>query len=404
MSPHNFDLQVRDWIIEAVDAKPLISFSDLVNKLPGVDPNDIARGLKGLSNITLGRDIPRILEDLQQHSIKLPVPHALDFDWRFAPDTINYLFDRIDRFNLISPSVCFLGAPTLFRAAHERGGPGPFYLVDASNGSAAALEAAVPNRVFVTDLLTGIIPELQVSIVVTDPPWYEEFVRAFLWAAAQMVQPGGFVLLSFPPIGTRPLIEEEWARTEAFAQDLGLTVRETEAYLKYQSPPFEQNALKAAHHDYVHTDWRTGVFVLLERTGECLTPRPLVPNHREEWDEESLLGVRWKFRRQPVAAGSPILKQITPGDILNSVSRRDPRRRSIDVWTSGNRIYACENTAQLALITRALTTGKRPDTYISALLGIDLEPAARNAVIFAAKQIAKVTALELQEYLLNWGG
>ena len=404
MNPHNFDLQVLDWIVEAVGAQPLISFSDLVNELPGVDPNEVARGLKGLGNITLGRDIPRFLQDLQQHAIKLPVPHPLDYDWRFVPETIDYLFTRIDRLNLASPGLCFLGAPTRLRAAHERGITAPFYLVDASDVSAAATQGAAPNKVFLTDLLTGTVPDLQAGLVVTDPPWYEEYVRSFLWAAAQIVQPGGFVLLSFPPVGTRPLIAEEWTRIEAFAQQLGLSVREKATSLKYQSPPFEQNAMRAAHHDYIHTDWRPGVLVLFEKTGECRTPRPLAQSYQEEWAEQSLLGVRWKFRRQQVLDGSPVLEQITPGDILNSVSRRDPRRDNADVWTSGNRIYSSGNTMRLALITKALAAGIRPDTYISELLGRDLSRAEGEAVLFAGRQVAKVTSLELQEYLLNWGG
>lgn len=404
MNPHKFDLQVRGWIVEAVQTKPLISFSDLVNELPGVDPNEIVRGLKELGNITLGRDTPRFIQDIQEHPIKLPVPHPLDYDWRFVPETIDYLFIRIDRLNLASPGLCFLGAPTLFRAAYERGITSPFYLVDASAVSAAAAQGAAPNKVFTTDLLTGTIPDLKAGIVVTDPPWYEEFVRSFLWAAAQIVQPGGTVLLSFPPIGTRPLIEEEWARTEAFAQQLGLSVREKETSLKYQSPPFEQNAMRAAQHDYIHTDWRPGVLVMFEKTGECQVPRPLAQSHQEEWAEQSLLGVRWKFCCQQVLDGSPVLKQITPGDILNSVSRRDPRRDNADVWTSGNRIYSCENTTRLRLITKALAAGVRPDTYISDLLGRELNQAEGEAVLLAARQVTKVTSLELQEYLLNWGG
>jgi hypothetical protein len=84
------------------------------------------------------------------------------------------------------------------------------------------------------------------------------------------------------------------------------------------------------------------------------------------------------------------------------VSRRDPRRAKADVWTSGNRIFACPDTASLQLIAKALAAGTRPDTYISAVLGRKLTEAERQHILFAAKEIAMITARELQEYLLNW--
>ena len=401
MNAHDYSLQVRDWISASVQAGPLLSFSDLVSTLPGVHPNDIARELAALGNVTLAQDSPSIDIRPEPHAIELPVPHPLDFDWRFTPETINYVFHRISSLNHNPQGLCFLGAPTLFRAAHERGISSPCYLIDASATSAKALKNTAPQSIFVTDLLNGPIPNLQVAVTVADPPWYEEFVRAFLWAAAQLVQPGGFVFLSFPPLGTRPLIEEEWSRTEEFAQQLGLTVTEQTGALKYVSPPFEQNALRAAQHKYVHAHWRPGILVLLEKTGECRISRPAAQSDREQWIEQSLLGVRWRFRRQHLADGHPLLNELVSGDILNSVSRRDLRRTSADVWTSGNRIYRCQNTTHLALIAKALAAGIRPDTYVSAHLGRELTQPEDEITLLAAKQLATITSRELREYLLN---
>ena len=87
-------------------------------------------------------------------------------------------------------------------------------------------------------------------------------------------------------------------------------------------------------------------------------------------DGATFLGVRWRFRSQePPIVCRPLFVEAVPGDILDSVSRRDPRRAKADVWTSGNRIFACPNTASLELIVKALATGTRPDTYVSAVLG-----------------------------------
>src|SRR5712691_8552322 len=36
------------------------------------------------------------------------------------------------------------------------------------------------------------------------------------------------------------------------------------------------------------------------------------------------------------------LRSIVPGDVLSSISRRDPRRRKAAVWTSGNRLFGTD--------------------------------------------------------------
>jgi hypothetical protein len=379
-----------------------VSLNELVNTLPGVHPNDIARELSAIAGLVLTDQAVPLSRSADPHMIKLPVPHPLDFDWRFTSETINDLFRRVNEVDQTAGGVCFLGAPTLFRAAVERGMARPFYLVDASVVSAQALQEA-QGRIFVSDLLTEPLPDLRAAVVVSDPPWYEEFVRAFLWAAAQLVEVGGSVLLSFPPVGTRPYIEDEWKRTQKFAEQLGLTLLEKSLCLKYVSPPFEQNALRAAHHQYVQRDWRPGVLVLFEKTGECREPRPASDVCYPRWSEQSLSGVRWRFRpqQQPIVC-RPLLVEAVPGDILDSVSRRDPRRAKADVWTSGNRIFASPNTASLEWIAKALASGIRPDTYVSGVLQRKLSQAERRDVFLAAKDVATITAREQREYLGDW--
>lgn len=356
-----------------------------------------------IGGLALTADAPPLVQKTDRHVLKLPVPHPLDFDWRFTAETINDLLRLTEDLSRNGAhGLCFLGAPSLFRASIEHGIRRPFSLIDASAACAAALKG-VGGKIFVTNLLTDPLPEVRAELVVADPPWYEEFVRSFLWAASQIVLLGGTVLLSFPPVGTRPGIEEEWRRTEKFAHGLGLTLREKSLSLKYLSPPFEQNALRAAHHQYVQPDWRPGVLVVFQKTGECCEPRPTNDNLHLEWTEQSLLGVRWRFRpqQQPIEC-RPLLVEAVAEDILDSVSRRDPRRAKADVWTSGNRIFASPDTRSLELITKALASGAHPDTFLSEVFGRKLIDAERQEVLRIAKQVATITAHELREYLMHW--
>jgi hypothetical protein len=402
VNSEEYNIQIRQWIAAAAGIRASISLNELVNTLPGVHPNDIAREFAALSGLTLTNEVARPTRRALRHTIKLPVPHPLEFDWRFTSETINFLLRRIEETGHSADGLCFLGAPALFRAALEHRLSKPFYLVDASVTCTQAF-AGEPNKVFVTDLLKQRPPALRVGIVVTDPPWYEESIRAFLWAAAQLVPMGGTVLLSFPPIGTRPHIEDEWSRIKKFAEQLGLAPIGKSLSLKYASPPFEQNALRAARHQYIHPDWRQGVLVQFEKTGKCREPRPTTDTTHDKWTEQSIRGVRWKFRQQQQRTECrPLLIEAVPGDILDSVSRRDPRRATADVWTSGNRIFASLDTASLELIARAVAAGARPDTYLSDALGRQLTPSECRAVLLTANQIETITSRELSEYMVNW--
>jgi hypothetical protein len=74
--------------------------------------------------------------------------------------------------------------------------------------------------------------------------------------------------------------------------------------------------------------------------------------------------------RQPNLSGfaDPSLVSVVPGDVLQSVSRRDSRRRLADVWTSGNRIFACQGRGVLQQILRAVAVGRSPYEAVALAL------------------------------------
>src|SRR5262249_44212782 len=62
---------------------------------------------------------------------------------------------------------------------------------------------------------------------------------------------------------------------------------------------------------------------------------------------------------------SPLLAEIVPGDVLPSVSRRDPRSQNIALWTSGNRIFGSGAPALLGRVLDAVVANERTaDLYI----------------------------------------
>jgi hypothetical protein len=62
------------------------------------------------------------------------------------------------------------------------------------------------------------------------------------------------------------------------------------------------------------------------------------PVHIESWRETTFGPVRIKLRRTE----GPNLASLVPGDVLDTVSRRDPVRSRIGLWTSGNRVFSLD--------------------------------------------------------------
>ena len=179
--------------------------------------------------------------------------------------------------------------------------------------------------------------------VLLDPPWYMDFIRPMLAAAAAACRSGGGVLLSVPPAVTRPSAEADRAATINFALRLGLELIGDEPLgLFYETSFFETNALAAAA---LHPParWRRGDLLVFRKTRPATRPAPAT-SRRRGWIEVPV--GRMRLFIKGVAAdtgGSHGLIPIVSGDVLASVSRRDPRRRTAAVWTSGNRIFRTDN-------------------------------------------------------------
>jgi hypothetical protein len=387
MNEHAFAVDVVARIERATNSASL-TFGELVRFLPGVDPavvrDNLANGASALS--------PRVrwvkCAEPAPLDPRLPIPHPLDFDWRFTPESVAALADKLRTYG---SRVALLGAPSLWLALRDRGHVGAVHLLDANplpfNSPDSDCESFVRHM---TDVLADVLPGLSpVDVVVADPPWYPEAHRGFLWAGAHLLRPGGILLASLPPVGTRPGVLGERESLLDWSRTLGLTLRSTgEGALRYSMPPFEHAALKAAGlAAFVPGDWRQGDLVSLERTGEVVAPRPV--HRRQRWTERAIEGVRIQIDADARPTGvDPGLISIVEGDVLSSVSRRDPRRTSARVWTSGNRVFGCAAPARLVGVIDDLVAGSLPD-----------EP----VVLRAARAIQALVHSERREYICSDG-
>ena len=401
MNEDDFTSLVRVWAAAALEQSPQMDFDGLVRALPGVYPSDLAR-IVGIARSSPFRAKSSIVEPLTSlREPGLPVPHPLDFDWRFTDATQGFLLQRIVSFLPKCGAITLLGAPTLFEKLLLSRSDARIQLADGSAETISFLASRHGKRgLFARNLLEESPPRGSVDVVVADPPWYPEYSRAFVWAAGQLVRVGGMLLLCGPNQGTRPDAMEEWAQAKRFAQTFGFNLVDFESVLRYRTPPFEQNALNAAGHSSVSSEWRTGCLATFVRKRIIVADRPVANSDYDLWNQETVGGVRWRLRRKKKCAPiCPALRTVTPDDVLDSVSRRDLRRRDVDVWTSGNRVFGCPDTSALLLILKGLAAGTSSVIFVESRIERKLSNAEIRAVDKATKRLADIISLEQREYL-----
>lgn len=408
-----FEDAVDGWVLDAI-ACEVRTFNQLLASLPGVYPSVALHSLQRLASTQ--RISTELLADILKptkqklepltdsyHQISLPVPHPLDYDWRFSDAAVQHLLNQCAKLSGSNETVALIGTPSLLRMGIEQSYPRQLILLEASRATTDSLASSVPQaQVLRCDAIEDPLPKLNAATVVLDPPWYPEHIQSFLWAACQLCKIGGHILISMPPVGTRPGIEREWTNTLDWAQQMGLAlVKRAPVALSYVTPPFELNGLKAEGVHGVSREWRRGDLAVFCRTHQTQVPRPTVLPQKDSWIEEVLLGVRVRVR-QPDSSGfaDPSLISVVPGNVLQSVSRRAPHRQLADVWTSGNRIFACQGRNILWYILQAVAVGRSPYDSVAVALKRPLSQQEAELVSHAAHQIANIVSIEQKENVL----
>jgi hypothetical protein len=322
------------------------------------------------------------------------VPHPLDFDWRFTKPTVDLIWETVAALATPPSGVALLGTPSLATANR----PTEFGEVKLFERNPRHYRLLSNGATFTCcDVLRDPIAAGTASVVVADPPWYEAETTGFLWTASTLSAKGAHILLSLPPVGTRPGIQKERERITAAAAGFGLElVRLNMGALGYRTPFFEANAMDAAGTP-MSQDWRFGDLAVFRRNENVCGPRPeLQPE--PVWVERSLGLTRFKLREEAATDfASPVLSSVVPNDVLPSVSRRDPRRDRADVWTSGNRIFRCDGTGTLATVIDGMSAGEPPEIAVAMKLGRRLTDNEMVLVENAVHQLRNVVKWESVE-------
>lgn len=405
LSQAAFAAQV-DVLTTAAVQEGATSFAALLRHLPGVYPTEVLASVGRLRERALldpmtAALIIRQAADSCTVSVEgrslLPLPHPLDYEWRFTPDAARALLDRAAALTNAGDDLLLFGTPGLAADA--------LTLPVGRRISFLAENNSVTDRIFALNramgeplaiaFCDGGLPRESADAVLLDPPWYLDFVRPMLAAAAHACRLGGAVLISLPPDGARPSAVADRHAAIAFGQRIGLTVIEhSPLAIGYESPFFERNALGAAG-IYPPPQWRRGDLVVFRKSHAALRLPPTSSAGRRGWTEVPIGRMRLLIRGGGEASsGDANLKSLVDGDVLPTVSRRDRRRGRANVWTSGNRIFRTDNP-QLVLEAAISCAGEGMSTGIQPRLWGTMRE--RDTLERLANELRALAEIEAQE-------
>jgi hypothetical protein len=339
---------------------------------------------------------------VQSHSISghhlssLPVCHPCDYEWRFTADATAELCSLACSGLEAGSTVVHVGTPSTFATSLEMDSSFRHVLIERNDAVIMALNAVAhtEHKIIRIDLTTDEPPVIEAKAAVIDPPWYPVDTTIFLAATSCMSVEGARILLCQPTEATRPGVAEERAQLLAELPELGYELCEIRrSYIRYQMPHFESVSLKAAAPSLeVPIDWRTGDLLILRRVGRAC--HITTATFSEAAWQESVFGpVRIKLR----STTGPDITSLVSGDVLDTVSRRDPIRVHIGMWTSGNRVFRLTNAEVIGKLIEfchtdfmnAQFTLKRTLAHATTL-GVSAR---------VARRLFDVLLIELQEHL-----
>lgn len=326
----------------------------------------------------------------------LPVAHPVHAEWRFTPESAKDLVGLAVAELPPTEAVLHIGTPSTFLfgvfADHEH----RHILVDQSAPVIDALanqDVKAPHAMIGVDLLDVSRMYFSAGSAILDPPWYVDDTLAFVEAAQEACRLNATILLCQPMLGTRPGVAQERESILRRVALAGLKLdRVLSGAVRYMMPHFEASALRAEGlNEAVPATWRRGDVLVLRTTGS--PKRPRVDNRQKGWREVKFGPVRIMLAAHPTG---PDLGDLAPGDVLSTVSRRDPRRARIGFWTSGNRVFTIADPARVGELVEMCHIDLMNEQFTldrtishSARLGVD------RAV---AGKLYRVLKLELEEH------
>jgi hypothetical protein len=328
------------------------SFSSLTASCDGAFPARIADVLLHLSP-KMATASERLSEAARSHSLRpfsdprLPLPHPLDFEWRFSNLSIDELLRRLNIIAGPRGKLLFVCTPAVALRAFDMNNPRPLtYASRLDDPVTAKLKEVCGERMEFVEVRND-LSTVGAAAALVDPPWYDDIALPLVTQALRGLEEGGGLLIAIPDrltgCSSAPMLTSIAADAKPFGMERAQILV---GKLRYETPFFELSTLRHLGLRSVHPQWRTGRTVFGRRT------RTPIPYHRfpvdggwrEVGDSSWRMRLRRRDNKQPPGSGT------IPLHVRGSVSRAATRAHVEECWTVGNRV-ACASVAATSALT-----------------------------------------------------
>ncbi|MDD3190962.1 MAG: hypothetical protein PHI66_04720 [Candidatus Pacebacteria bacterium] len=276
------------------------------------------------------------------------LPHCLDYEWWFTHSGRQDLAYKLINHSLLPVPKCiaFLASPLLGAFISSLVPETEVYILDRSKTTLDTIGKTLDNKNLhlihydaENPLPTKLIGIAQMAFF--DPPWYVEYYELFMRRCMQLTY-GNYATVAMVlfPVLTRPnsLQERRQVIETAMSYDLSLINIEPQV-AHYLTPRFESEVLNKKGINV--KNWRKGDLALFFSDGSRLPENIATKIERFQWKEALIdkvkIKVKIKDENRNVYIAPEILTVHGSDAILSSVSRRDPFRDEVDLWTSTQR-------------------------------------------------------------------
>ena len=330
----------------------------------------------------------------------LPVPHILDFDWRFSLQAIKHLCQKI---RVDAPkekgTIVFIGTPSLWKycAMHL---PDRLLLVLVDINASKHMAGMDKENIAAIDIdinkKPGYLRKMHADIIVMDPPWYFNYYRLFFDRANEMAQLDTLIYCVMPPKFTRVAAEQETVELlKILEEQYGMEkVSYHTGDVSYHTPPYEINVLKAHGIECLPPNWRVGDLLVVRKARVGIGNNDDLTVHIEPWDEYLIEAIRIKVRHSndKIENYSIHLNELYKNNIFPSV-KRSVNKKDINVWTSGNRVFWCDNIPLLTLIL---------DRWGKLWVENEITENEKESIGIVQKKLEEIIETEMKEYGMKW--
>ncbi|OHB64778.1 MAG: hypothetical protein A2Y77_00995 [Planctomycetes bacterium RBG_13_62_9] len=320
----------------------------------------------------------------------LPEPGLVYSQWWFSEPTYARLVDLLLRLTERETGVAFVGAPTL-AAVFSQCAASPATIIDIDDVLLKRIAACVGKQAqsVCRDISHSLDTSLkgEFDVVVSDPPWSSHSLRTFFVRSSEMLAPEGTLVISFPPVFTRPSAQAERRSLLRMADTIGLSLtNELTGFTEYNVPPFEYRAYREHDIELVHP-WRKGDLFVFKKSKRFAESVDVPVKASWVWDQFDYGTTRLFLKKNGSAEEGParILPLSGKYDFAyDSTSSRTQLWKQACLVSTRNQIADVSGTKQLTAVLRELL-GKTADlsNVIRCLSSVPPETRAALSIILS---------------------